>query len=268
MHVDGTMPRSKDRIDTGSVVLGGLAPIGVAAGLVALRGQIANADVALVLVVLVVAAAAAGGRRAGALAAVISTMAFDFFHTRPYLSLKITSAEDIETTALLLAVGLAVGEMAVISQRRRQEAAEGRFEVESLHRVAEQAARDPDVGHLTAVLQEELTGLLALADCTFRPGPAPAGIPVLEPSGWVDAGGVHRYTPDGLQLLAAGLAIPVRNAGQLHGHFVCLPTPGSSVPLERRQVAVTLADQFALALAASATSSKGRVRSRSCPSAD
>jgi hypothetical protein len=177
-------------------------------------------------------------------------MAFDFFHTRPYLSLKVTSAEDIETTALLLLVGLAVGEMAVIARQRRRDVAESRFAVESLYRVADQAARDLDVEHLTEVVRAELTGLLSLARCTFRSGPPPAGVPVLEPSGWMDTGHIHRYTQTGEQLPGAGLAIPVRNGGELHGHVMCIPAPGSSVPLGRRRVAITLAGQFALALAA------------------
>jgi hypothetical protein len=244
------MRRSRDVLDAGSVFLGGLAPIGVAAGLVSLRGHVANADIALVLVVLVVAAAAAGGRGAGALAAVVSTMAFDFFHTRPYLSLKITSAEDIQTTALLLVVGLAVGQMALIVRHRSRDAAESRVAVESLYRVAEQAARDSDVEHLTEVVRAELTGLLSLARCSFHTGPPPAGVSVLEPSGWMVDSNVHRYTQAGEQLPGAGLAIPVRNGGELQGHVLCVPVPGSSVPFGRRRVAITLADQFASALAA------------------
>jgi len=244
------------------VLLAGLAPIGVAAGLVSLRGSVANADIALVLVVLVVAAAVAGGRGAGALAAIVSTMAFDFFHTRPYLSLKVTSAEDVETTALLLVVGLAVGQMAVIARQRRRDVAESRLGVESLYRVAEQAAQDPDVEHLTEVVRAELTGLLSLARCTFRSGPAPAGVPVLEPSGWMDTGGIHRYTQTGEQLPRAGLAIPVRTAGGLHAHVMCIPAPDSSVPLGHLRVAVTLADQFALALAATRRPPGGEITGR------
>ena len=231
------------------MLLAGLAPIGIAAALVSVRGHVASADIALMMVVVVVAAAAAGGRTTGALAAVISTMAFDFFHTRPYLSLKITSAEDIETTALLLLVGVAVGQVALMSRQRRHEAAEGRSEVESLYRVAEQAARDPDVEHLEAVVRAELSHLLSLAHCTFRPGPPPEGIPALEPSGWIDAGGIHRYTQTGAQLPSAGLALPVRNGGASYGHLLCVPVPGTGIPFERRRVAVALADQLGLALA-------------------
>ena len=58
------------------------------------------------------------GARAGALAAVTSTLAFDFFLTRPFLSARIESADDIETLLILLAVGLLVGEVAVAGTPR------------------------------------------------------------------------------------------------------------------------------------------------------
>ena len=71
-----------------------------------------NANVALVLVLVVVLAAVGGGRTAGAVAAVSAALSFNFFHTVPYLTLEIDSADDVETTLLLLAVGLAVGQLA------------------------------------------------------------------------------------------------------------------------------------------------------------
>ena len=55
-------------------VIGGLAPIAVAAVLVPLRDDVLTANLALVFVLVVVIAAAVGGRGAGALAAVISAL--------------------------------------------------------------------------------------------------------------------------------------------------------------------------------------------------
>jgi hypothetical protein len=185
-------------------------------------------------------------------------MAFEFFHTRPYLSLKITSAEDVETTLLLLLVGVAVGQVVVMSRQRRHEAAEGRSEVECLYRVAEQAAGDPDPEHLVIATRRELSQLLSLAECSFHRGPPPEGLPALEASGWVDTGGVHRYTRDGLQLPVGGIVLPVRSGGALYGHLVCVPVAGAAVRSERRRVAVVLADQLGLRLAAAATVQNGR----------
>ncbi|MDQ1505393.1 MAG: hypothetical protein QOD57_3120, partial [Actinomycetota bacterium] len=51
------------------IALGGLAPIAVAAALVAVRGHVASANVALVLGIIVVVAGAVGGRAAGMVAA-------------------------------------------------------------------------------------------------------------------------------------------------------------------------------------------------------
>jgi hypothetical protein len=250
---------SRNVADPGAVLLAGPGAIGVAMALVSLRGHVANADIALVLVLVVVAAAVAGGRATGALAAVIATMAFDFFHTRPYLSLKIMSAEDVETTVLLLLVGVAVGQVAVMSRQRRYEAAEGRSEVESLYRVAEQAARDPDPERLVTAVRRELSQLLSLAECSFHRGPPPEELPSLEASGWIDSGGVHRYTGHGVELPVGGVALPVRSGGAMYGHVLCVPVAGTGVSSERRRVAVALADQLGLGLAAAALENGARV---------
>ena len=92
-------------------VIGGLGPILVAAALVPLRNELDNTNLALALVVVVVAAALAGGRGPAVVAAVVAAMSYDFFLTRPYLSLTIDSADDVETTIFLLVIGLLVGEL-------------------------------------------------------------------------------------------------------------------------------------------------------------
>ncbi|WP_323183995.1 MULTISPECIES: DUF4118 domain-containing protein [unclassified Streptomyces] len=57
------------------------APLAVCAVLLPFRSNIADTNVALILVVVVVAAAALGHRLAGALAAVSAAVWFDFFFT-------------------------------------------------------------------------------------------------------------------------------------------------------------------------------------------
>src|SRR6266545_3523131 len=74
------------------IALGGLAPIVVAAALVAVRDHVASVNVALVLGVIVVASGALGGRAAGMVSALTAAASFYFFHTRPYLSLLIHDA--------------------------------------------------------------------------------------------------------------------------------------------------------------------------------
>ena len=106
--------------------IGGLGTIAVAAVLVPFRGDIATANMALIMVIVVVLAAAVGGRGAGAVGAVVAALSFDFFLTQPYLSMQIESADDVETTVLLLVIGLIVGEIVVRARRSRTAAARGR----------------------------------------------------------------------------------------------------------------------------------------------
>lgn len=237
-----------------TIALAGLAPLAVACAMVPLRSRLDSSIIALVLVLAVVASGATGGRAAGAAAAVVSALAFDFFHTRPYLSLTIASAEDVETTVLLLLIGLAVGQLAVLARRRRKEVDEGRSELASLFRIAKQASQDVRPEDVIAAVKGELVSVLSLDHCTYQAGPPPDGTPILEPSGWIEAGGVHRYSRGGFALPQEGVAIPVRGRGVVLGHLLCLPARGTAVSLERRRVAVALADQLGVALGAAAGS--------------
>src|SRR5262245_5847303 len=93
-------------------VIAVIAPVVAAAALIPLRGDVDNTNVGLLLVVVVVAVASVGQRTAAALSALSAAAAFNFFHTEPYYSLRISSRDDVETAVLLLLVGLAVGELA------------------------------------------------------------------------------------------------------------------------------------------------------------
>nr|BFE71952.1 hypothetical protein GCM10020092_052530 [Actinoplanes digitatis] len=101
------------RRDGFAVVLAVVAPFAVSAMLVPLRDRIENTDVALLLVVVVVAVAAFGNRPAGYLAALSAGVWFDFFFTAPYQRFTIGDGSDVETLVLLMAVGIAVTELAV-----------------------------------------------------------------------------------------------------------------------------------------------------------
>ena len=113
--------RTRDLVAIG---LGVAAPAAVAAALIPARDQIGGVNVALVLAVVVVAVAAWGHRPTALLAAASAAVCFDVLHTRPYYSFSITQRNDAITTALLLIVGIAVGELAVWS--RKQQAGFGR----------------------------------------------------------------------------------------------------------------------------------------------
>src|ERR1700726_2953082 len=112
---------TRDRL---AVLVALAAPLALAALLVPFRGSFPNTDAALALILVVVAVAANGYRLAGILAAVSAAAWFDFFLTQPYERFAITRRADIETTVLLLVIGVAVTEIAVWG--RRQHAAASR----------------------------------------------------------------------------------------------------------------------------------------------
>jgi hypothetical protein len=235
---------SSDRV---TVAAGALAPIVVGALLVAVRGVADNANIALALVVVVVAVGALGGRLTGAVAAITAAVSFNFFHTRPYLSLRIAAADDVETMTLLLVIGLIVGQVAAVARRRAAEARNGREELERLWRIAERAVSVDDPGDLLREAQVELRALLLLQECWWDPRQEPSTLPVLQPAGVFDRGRVHRLVGGDFELPQGGFDVPVRGQGEVLGSFRCVPTAGVGVGPLRRRTAVVLADIVALA---------------------
>lgn len=230
----------------------GLAPIFVAALLVGVRGETSGGNLALVLVIVVVLAAALGGRAAGATAAVLAAISYDFFLTQPYLSLAITSRDDIETTVLLLIVGVIVGTVSAQAAKATASAAAGHAEIRRIHRVAERMAAGDDASEVIAVAEQELQDLLSLDEARFESLPATSALPRLERSGVVHTA-EYRYRPEGFELPQGGVELPVLARGRPVGRFVLTPQPGIGHSLDQRVVAVALADQVGAALAASPT---------------
>jgi hypothetical protein len=229
------------------VALAGVAPIAVAAALVALRDVMLNANVALVLVLVVVLAAIGGGRAAGAVAAVAAALSFDFFHTAPYLTLQIDSGDDVETTLLLLGVGLAVGHLASMRAKpaRPPKTAD---EIRRIHRVAALGDHSRHTAsEMIMAAQTELSELLELDTCQFEAFPFTRSLPRLERTGVVS---VMEFHDGGFALPPEGVELPVLGRGNVLGRFVLVPRPGTTVTLEQRIVAVSIADHVGAALSA------------------
>jgi hypothetical protein len=219
----------------------------VAAALVGVQGHVAVENVALVLVLVVMLGAVMGGRRAGVVSAVVAALSLDFFHTRPYNSLKVSHAEDVQSMLLFLAVALAMAEIVVRADRIRAATQVQREEIVRLHRVAELAASDQPVDDLISALCAELINSLRLQDCAYEPAPFSYDLPAMEASGVV-AGSLHRFTREGFELPHERLVLRVITGGRTVGRFVLTPTPGAGVSMDRRRVAVALVDQLGVVL--------------------
>lgn len=237
------------------LAVAGLVPIIVAALLVPLRDELVGTNLALILVIFVVLGGVMGGRAGGALAAVAAAFSFDFFLTQPYLSLHMDSADDIETTLLLLLVGLIVGQLAIRSQVHRAAAAHTRSEIHQLTRIADLVARGEDPADVLLAAQAELTTLLGLASCRFEAAPSGTVLAHLERTGAVSGQREWRFAGHDLALPGDGVELPVLSHGRPIGRFILIPEPGIGVSLEARVVGVAIADQVGSALAGTGATS-------------
>jgi hypothetical protein len=234
------------------LAVGALGSIGAAAALVGVRGESANADVALMLAVLVLAGALIGGRSAGTLSALAAAMSFDFFHTRPYGTLKISDVNDVISTVLLLLVGLVIGQVGGSWHRLGDRLHDDQGEIRRLHRVAELASRGEATEDMILVVTAELIDTLHLDGCSYEPTPPDNDTPLLESGGTVRSS-THWFAKDGFELPRDGVQLVVTGAGRTHGRFMLTPSPGVGVSVERRLIAIALADQLGAVLGARAS---------------
>ena len=132
----------------------------------------------------VLLAAVIGGWKAGALFRLVATLSFDFFFTRPYGSLAMTSREDTQTAIALLLVGSVAGLLAARPQRATADARSGHSSVQRIHRVTQMIANGDDTARVTDAVRQEITELLSAKGCRFEPGTAidsPPAVPRIEP---------------------------------------------------------------------------------------
>ena len=234
----------RDRI---AIAAGLAAPLILTAVLVPFRNQIANTAAALALILIVVAVAATGTRLAGFVAAVSAAAWFDFFLTRPYEQFTITRAADIETTVLVLVIGIAVTEIAVWGRRQQSAAVRRAGYLAGINDAAAAVSAGSSPAALLDRVAAALTQLLSLRSCEFQYGMAGLGGPArLGHDGVVLVAGepadVRRDgLPDATELL-------VESGGRLQGRFLMRPAPGARPAREQLLVAVALADQAGAAL--------------------
>jgi hypothetical protein len=235
--------RDNDERRLAGLAFGGLGSVAVAIALVPLREEIDNANLALILVLVVVCAAIVGGRAAGAVAAVGATLSFDFFLTRPFVSMRIDSADDIETVMILLAVGLIVGEVAARGRRFRRDRDRAAAAIGRVHRVAERVSTGAPVDEIARVVKDEVIALLRLRDCWLELAPFQWPLPTLERAGTIQMA-EHRWFGGGFAIPEYGLQLPVVESGREVARLVLVGDPDRSVTLDERVVAIALADQL------------------------
>ena len=238
--------------DTVAIAAALAGPLALTAILVPFRSSFANTDAALALIVIIVAVAAAGNRLAGYLAAASAAIWFDFFLTRPYERFSISRATDIETTVLLLVIGIAVTEIAVWGRRQHATASRRSGYLAGINDAARAAAAGESPPSLISQVSSTLVQLLGLRSCQFQYGVAGLGRPGrLEPTGAVTVDGqVWDVQTNGMP---ASTELLVESGGRLQGRFLMLADPSARPAAEQLLVAAAFADQVGAALAASHT---------------
>ena len=223
-------------------------PFLVAAGLAALGDSLTSATSVLVLVLVVVGVGAAGDRVAGVLAAVSSGLWFDFFLTEPTGRFAINDPDDVEVVLLLVAVGVAVTEVALWGLRQQARAARRAGFLDGVLESADLAAgADVVPGDARLRVAALITTVLDLDRCRFVPEPSPPrGVALLRRDGTVERdAGLLDVERDGLPT-DVEIALPVPGPEGSVGHFRLTAASRVLRPgLEQRRVAVLLADQCA-----------------------
>lgn len=247
-----TMRRRPREPEDGSnligIAIGVLGALALSVAMLPLRDHLHNDNMALALVLPVLIAAVLGGRLAGATAAVAAAICFDFFFTKPYLSLRIASDNDLASFLVLLVVALISAEVGIRARRGSRAAREARSDLDRLTRVIELAARGAEIEDVVSSARAELIGLFGLLDCVFETGPAQAALPRLGIHGALEGAPLVADHNDFL-LPPGGVELDVVGRGHDFGRLVLFAPESVRAPLQKRVVAVAIADQLGITLA-------------------
>ncbi len=224
-----------------------IVPAGVAAALIPLRGDISVATVALGLAVVVSLVAAVGNRLTAIIAAISAALSFDDFFTKPYGSPTISSAQDIETTVLLLVGGLIVGQLSARNREHRRTVAQTNDDLERIQGIAEMVASGAGGSEVVSAVAVELQRVLSLRKAWFEPNVSDEPGPFIERTGDVSWGRFW-WGVSTLGLPGKKITLAVENQQRRLGRYVLLAEPGARVTREQLLAAVTLADQAGMAL--------------------
>lgn len=230
-----------------AAALGILGAVAVPMVLGPIREQVGQANVVLLLAGVVVATGAAGGRRAGMATSVVAVLAFNFFHTRPYLSFDVDAGRDVVTLALLLLGGVAASEAAHRVHVSRRQAETAHLAITRLGELAGNLAAPHDPAAITAVARSlvarQLPGVTAAVEIPTGPRPMARA----HRDGTVEpVPGTRVRTA--VELHDGPVAVPIAFGEETFGRIVVEPGSG---PLDHDDWLTVriLADHVALALA-------------------
>jgi K+-sensing histidine kinase KdpD len=224
----------------------GLAIV-LGAALVPLRSTLGPTNVALLMTTLVVIAAVAGGRIAGVASAVSASVTFNFFFTKPYLTLRVGDGHDIVTIVLIVLIGLAVGQLTSVRARRTSEVRDHVNALHGLEAVSAAVSAGVDPREVVATIHRELVDGAGLSDARFEPLTEDDQRPLVDRTGHMHT--LRRtHTGRGFALPPEGARLPVASGDQPFGQLVIEAAQGVTVTVEQRKAIVAMADQLAMSI--------------------
>jgi Domain of unknown function (DUF4118) len=230
------------------LAIGVLGSLALSVAMLPLRNHLHNDNMALALVIPVLIGAVVGGRWAGALSAITAALCFDFFFTQPYQSLRISSGNDIASIVVLLIVAFISAEVGIRARRGGHSARESRTDLDRLYRVIELAARGGDIEDVVSSARAELIGLFGLIDCAFENTESESSLPRLGIRGALEGAQLVATHTDFL-LPPGGVELPVVGRGRVYGRLVLFASESVRASLQKRLVAVAIADELGITLA-------------------
>ena len=231
------------------LAIGVLGALALSVAMLPLRGHLHNDNMALALVVPVLIGAVVGGRVAGASVG---------SHRRALLRLLLHPALPVAAHRERATTSPASG--AVWSSRssppksgsaharERARARESRSDLDRLCRVIEIAARGADIEDVVSSARAELIGLFGLVDCAFDMSPSESTLPRLGDRSAIEGETLVATHIDFL-LPPGGVELPVIGRGHEYGRLVLFASQSVPASLQKRLVAIAIADELGLTLA-------------------
>ena len=157
---------------------------------------------------------------------------FDFFLTQPYERFTITRSADITTAVLLLAVGLAVSQLAARARRLRVVTITNTDYLTQIQQTTQMVQSGTAANAVVNQVRAQLVRVLQLRGCRFEYGTLLGQHPRLEHDGNVTIGRTGwEVDRDGLP--TEEIELQVLAGDRYHGRFMLQPTP-ETAPLCKR----------------------------------
>ena len=229
------------RLERAALIGGPILALVIGAATASIDDLVGTANVGIMLAIIVTLAALVS-RAAGLTTAITAALTFNFFHTRPYHSLRISQSRDVAIVVLLAVLGLVVSDISAWRRRREVKTARRDRAHEGPETARALLAETNPVSLVWPSVVGTIMDQLALAECRLETSVGRDRLLISR------AGSRSADGDDGFVLPAQGAAVPVVADGTTLGYLVLTPRRDLGALWVERRVVIALADHVAIAL--------------------